>query len=374
MAAGDFSPSALATINVKASQIWADSAINKEFIAQAKALQFLKEEQTAEIVPLEDSEKDNTVKVQWVTTPDFAPEDATTECTIGGTKAESKAKTYTLGTPKMVEFAVDEKVMRSSIFSREEVVARQMMKAKKSLDEFLAKAVLSGIDSFAGDNVMSSESKYKVFNGDTYVNDADMNANMFSYLLRLKERNKLADPFFLSGQQLFDPFYNAQKAFNNADGKAELNKFNDIRMKFDLSNFSLQSLDHKLFLIDKGAAAFFDKVYYSERPIEYKGSVGQTRYSVESDNIPGLRYDVIYTMSCTGNEITHKWRLTANYLVAQNPYNGTNTGILSIINSNTAKDTNAIPTYADLTAGNAALAAGVVFWNTALGRADIATA
>ena len=134
MAAGDFSCAALQDVLVEVDRAWADNQINKDYMSFAGVLTAVKAEQTARLVELEDPEKDNTIKVYWPADCDDNLDDCDDDCVVGGPELEAKCKEYTLDICQTTGFNVKEKMFRSSNLTREQVVARGMLKKMKLLD------------------------------------------------------------------------------------------------------------------------------------------------------------------------------------------------------------------------------------------------
>jgi hypothetical protein len=104
----------------------------------------------------------------------------------------------------------------------------------------------------------------------------------------------------------------------------------------DMFNMAAAGLTTDALMIRRGALAFASRAKYSEQPIEYGGEVNQTRYSVASPTLAGVRYDVYYTIKCTvvpggEDEIVHIWRFVARFGLFLNPegVETGNTGVLA---------------------------------------------
>lgn len=337
MSAGNFSCSELAEVQLKADAIWADASYNKDYIANVGALTAVRSEQTARLVPLEDSMKDNTVKLIWVKDCDDTTSACGTECTVGGSELESACDTHTLDICRTKGFTIDEKALRSNVISKEELIARGLLKSMKTLDEYLAVQMVAKLDTFKGANLYTG-GKGTVAGFETSVSPAFWNASLFSYLYLVAQKNKFKDPYILSGVNLFEAFYNAQANAGNADGKGAKSLFDSFRTYFDIFNIDTQlSPDQSTFLLDRNAVAFASKAYYNwsagdARSMQYGGagsSVG-IKYQVESNNLPGVFYDVTYKIECSSDEIKHHFSLAFKAGIFRNPVGCdlNNTGIL----------------------------------------------
>jgi hypothetical protein len=338
MSAGLFTCSALAEVQLKAEQIWADNASNKDYLAEVGTLTAIRSEQSAQLSALQDPDKDNTVKIIWVKDCDETVAACTDECSVGGNELESACDTHALDLCGKVGFTIDEKDLRSNVISKEELVAKAFLRKIKLLDEDLAQTAVNKIYSFKGRNVYAG-GKGTISGFDTKVNPAYWNASLFSYLALVAKKNKFASPYLLSGTNLYEAYWNAKMNGANSDGKGAVNMFDSMKMYFDVFNIDAELDPAKYtFMLDKSAMAFFSKNYYPYAPGSSEsmqwggvgGSVG-AKYQVPSKNLPGVFYDVTYKVRCVGNEIKHDWSIQYKAGIFRNPVGCdlNNTGILA---------------------------------------------
>src|SRR5688572_19409416 len=160
MAAGDFSPSALLSIKLKAEQMWTDSRLAADFKANAATAVAVKQNSTATFRELENPEKENTVIVNFINPCAIVAEDCESDCDITAPELESAGKTYTLDLCKEVKFSVDAEKLRTNAYSVEEVAARGLAQAIKTLDEWWAQQNLVKLKAFAGINVSPEPGTY----------------------------------------------------------------------------------------------------------------------------------------------------------------------------------------------------------------------
>ncbi len=337
MSSGGFTCSTLAEVQLKAEQIWADNAAKKDYIAKVETLTAVRKEQTTRLAPLQDPEKDKTVKLIWVKDCDETTSACGNECTVGGNELETACDTHSLDICRTAGFTVDEKDLRGNVINKEELIAKGFLKKMKVLDEYLATQAVSKIDSFKGVNAYAG-GKGTVAGFNTTISPAYWNASLFSYLYLVSQKNKFSDSYLLSGTNLFESFWNAQMNAGNADGKGAKTMFDQFRTYFDVFNIdTVLDPDKATFLIDRNAIAFESKAYYNwsagdARANQYGGvggSVGM-KYQIESMNLPGVFYDVTYKVVCSGDEIKHHFSLSTKAGIFRNPVgcNLNNTGIL----------------------------------------------
>ncbi|MCA9497106.1 MAG: hypothetical protein KC589_09245 [Nanoarchaeota archaeon] len=332
MAEGVFDCADLVEIQVKADMIWSDNASNKEYVSRSEALQVLLAEQTADLTVLEDSDKDRDVKIMWVDYCASTVEDcAGDECTVDGNEPEATCKTYALDQCIETSFKVSENRFRTSNLSREEVVAKAMLKAQKDLEEEIARRMIASVDTFVGENESTNQPGV-VAGTDTYIDGSYWTADIFGYLSEAGVLNKFTDPFILDGNNLYRQAWMSKYQGLNANEGSKPALFGSIRTYHDLFNMNQVLGANKMFMIDKGAIAFASKVRYSATPVTYGNGANLTRYSIPSKNVAGLSFDVVYKTSCSGDDITHHWKLIARFGTFLNPNsacNSTNTGVLS---------------------------------------------
>lgn len=336
MSAGGFTCATLAEVQLKADQIWADAASQKDYIANVEALTAVRKEQTVRIAPLE-TEKDNQVKLIWVKDCGETTAACSDECTAGGDELEAACDTHELDLCRTIGFTVKEKALRSTVLTKEELVAKGFLKKMKVLDEYLATTLVAELDTMKGVNAYTS-GKGTVSGFETAVGPAYWNASLFAYFNLVAKKNKFTNPYLLSGTNLYEAYLLAQANSGNGEGKGAKSLFDSFRTYFDVFNIDSQlSPDQSTFLIDANAVAFVNKAYYNWSAGDARanswggvgGSVGM-KYAVESKNLPGVFYDVTYKVSCSSNEIEHDFSLQYKAGIFRNPVgcNLNNTGIL----------------------------------------------
>ena len=331
--AGDFSPSQLLVTLKKADAMWSDDMMKADFEANVEIWKAIKAEQNADVRVLQETEKDRDVKVHWINSCGVTAEDADgDDCDLAGDELGSDSKTYSLTVNKQYKFTVDEMTFRTNEYSMEDAVAKGFLKADKALAEAICATGMARIESFKGVNGISDG--IGTPNGATTETDiaaANWNAAMYAYLYRIAIQNELTNPFLLSGTNLFEENLITRLAQQNGEGKGDANLIKLIRMYFDLFNIDpANSPDLKTYMINRGALAFASKNHYGATPTQYVGA-GQSRYSIASRNLPGVRFDVFYTNRCTSETMKHDFKLKVRYDYFLNPTgcDGTRTGVLA---------------------------------------------
>lgn len=308
----------------KAEAIWADNAENAEYMPNSETVQAIVANQTAKLAPITGlQDKDNTIKIVWLTSCELEIQDCTTDCFPTGNEIKADCKNYTPTICREVPIWINETTLRSSIYSKEELLARSFLKAIKLIeDDLAAKGVafledVEGVNSFMGDYGTLTGGGV-VGNSATKIAPSNWTASLMGYLLQAGKMNLFSSPYLISGNNLYQAYWNAQAEFANADGKGGLNKFNQLKPTFDLFNVDSAFSNPSTFLIDRSAVAFGAKWEYPEQVTDFGGNIGK-RYSIPSKTIPGLRYDVHYLMDCSNREIIHKFNIIARAGFYLNP-------------------------------------------------------
>lgn len=299
MAAGDFSPSALLQVRLQAEEMWSGGQFSSAYTPQAEAARAVLANQTAQITPLQLNNTDNTVGITWLNACDTAVADCVSNCDLTEAELSSQIKTYALDTCKKAGFAIDREKLRTNTFTREEEAARGTAAAVKALDEFWAQKVLAQLQAFAGVNVDPTPFTFNAATMQTDVPAANYNQTLIPYLIRMGIKNRMANPYFIDGGSLFVDFMNTQFNAGNLDGKGDRARVDAIRMFFDLFNFGAAGVTAETFMVNASAVAMVTRNRHDDNPTVIGGSVQQTLYTVPSIALPGVKYDVYYTVKCS---------------------------------------------------------------------------
>lgn len=327
MAAGDFSASALLDINLKAEAMWSNGAQAAMYQSHADSAKAVLENQTARFTELNDKDKDLKVKVTWLNPCGIVDEDCEGNCDISEPEIEAEAKEYEYDICRKTGFSVNRDTLRTSSYDAEEVRARGMAMSIKKLDEFWAKQVLLKAKAFAGINVAPSPWTFNGTTMDTEVPTASYDLTMIPYLMKQAMLNQLSSPYYIEKGDLYVPYLNAKFNAGNAEGKGDQARINALNMYFDMWNFAAAGITEDLFAIDASAIAMKTHAKHPDSPMLIGGSVQHTIYTVNSQMLPGVKYDVFYTLACQEQVISGKtrtqyvdtWRLETNGLIALNP-------------------------------------------------------
>lgn len=330
----NFNTTDIQNIRGKASVLWVDG---QQGMAppEVGVLQAIIAKQTAKVERFKQVDGGCvTVEMNWIKEIGLAVEN-NVACEIGGTTGDSASKTYTLGVNKVVNFSVKEEEFCGNEYAMEDEVAYRMNEATKVMEEYLAGVCVAKIEANKGVNELTS-GKGTVVGTETYIDPAQWNAALMAYFKRCAIINKFANPFLISGNNMFENVWIADKEYGNWDGKGNQAMYGSMQMFFDLFNIdTVNDPDLKTYLINQGALAFVSNSYYKGKGIvDY---TDQKRWSEDSKIIPGLSYDIHYNTTCGANDfMEHNFKIKAKCDIFANPLNSlhaTRTGILSFINS-----------------------------------------
>jgi hypothetical protein len=329
----------LVKVQLLMDNVWSDNAKQKDYIANVEAIRAVRENQTVRIEDVLNPMKDRTVTLYW---PEFCGATTTScadDCTPGGSKPGTQCQDYTLGMCREVNFSVDHKTYRTIAPTMEEAIAVSFLANMQALDEWIAVQAVNKMHSGKGVNGYTG-GKGTVSGFETEISPAYWNANLMTYLQLVAKYNKFSMPYLVSGTNLFEAYALAQANAANADGKGAKTMFDSFRMYFDIFNVDSTLGEQATFMLNKNALAFHSKTYWDwsatdGRAMQFGGvgSEAGMRYKIESKNLPGVFYDVIYKIACSGNEVTHNWKIQFNGDIFRNPVgcNPNNTNILEFI-------------------------------------------
>lgn len=333
---GDFSCSDLLVIQARAEQIFADDVRRPDYVAHVDAALAVMNNQTARFSMLQNPEKDREVQVMWLADCDEdEPEDCGDDCDFTGNEVGSQCQTYAMTECFEKKFSVAETDMRTNVFDPEEVIAIQMLKKLKLMDEMWARKIIAKLDLWKGVNEFPQEFVYD--SGETYIPAASWNGDLFAAISMMMIQNQLSNSFLLSGSNLYRANWKAVMESGNANGSGEDMKFKTFPMYFDLFNLDSTLGAKKTFIVNPNSLAVVTKAYNPESPMDFKFKNGnQIRYKVASPNLPGIEYDVYYAYRCENNKTYHDYMIRSKGGIFHNPLgcNDGRTGILSLLCGN----------------------------------------
>lgn len=287
----------------------------QEFKTYAITAQTILSKQTATFfTPLQDKNKDRTLRVTWVNACDVVTEDVTNDCTIEGALPSTSSQDYELNMKQQVTFSVDEEDFRTNEYSQEEVVARRMILALKALDEYINAQSINYLDTFAGVNVAEGDYNYNPVDKTTEVDAAKYGVDLFLDMVLMADLNEVGNAYLIDDGALWKTYKNADIDRGNGEGSGDGKRIDLLPIDFDLRGFTKAGVAADTYMISPGAVALASKTRNPDAPTLIPGNVQQTRYTIASPSLPGIKYDVFYTLTCTVDEddnshIIHSWKI-----------------------------------------------------------------
>jgi hypothetical protein len=334
-----FSEATLANIQLKAERVWANNQNAASYTTEVEGLRAIKENQTAQLEYVADSKKKYKVRINWIDASmiearQLNEDNAGNNCELDGVELDAKSKPLELDSFYGTDFKVNEDQLSDKIYGTDEVVSTGIMAALRALDEKVAAVSMAKADSYAGINLFPGT--FAQATGQTQVPAAAYNPAFFAYLQQASIMNKMRSSFIIDNGTLFQQQVIALSNAGVGENRGAAALLGSLKVYTDMFNMAAAGLTTDALMIRRGALAFASRAKYSEQPIEYGGEVNQTRYSVASPTLAGVRYDVYYTIKCTvvpggEDEIVHIWRFVARFGLFLNPegVETGNTGVLA---------------------------------------------
>lgn len=311
-------------IILKAEEVWADSQNQTDmYTADAETIRALAERQqgrTSVITELENPELEgNNVKIVWLDNcGDELDASCQDVCDLTAEEVAMNSVDYTLTKCKSASFKINENDVLRNRYTIDEIIARKMLSKMKALDEWINAQSLLFLSANAGYN---KNAESYTLNGSTLeIPTSDYTNDLYVKMAIDAKLNKINDPFVVDNGALYRYYLNAQLEQGNAEGKGNQAKSMLFPTYFDLVGFPTAPITDDSFLISSSAYAFASRNYNGMAPMEVNPKEGrQMRWSMPSNTIPGLRYDVYHEYSCTGKRFTHTYYIEANFDFVLNP-------------------------------------------------------
>lgn len=311
-------------IILKAEEVWADSQNQTDmYTADAETIKALAERQkgrTQIITQLENPELEgNNVKIVWLDNcGETLDDDCQDVCDIQATEVAMNSKNVNLTKCKSASFKINENDVLRNRYTLDEIVARKMLSIMKALDEYINAQSLLFLSANAGYN--KNKESYTFAGTTLQIPTADYTNELYVKMVIDAKINKISDPFIVDNGALYRYYLNAQLEQGNAEGKGAKAKSMLFPTYFDLVGFPSAPISDDTFLISSSAYAFASRNYNGNAPIEVNPKDGrQIRWSMPSNTIPGLRYDIYHEYVCTGKRFTHNYYIEANFDFVLNP-------------------------------------------------------
>lgn len=319
----------LATVQLFADKQWTDPIKNLDLKADVGAAKAVMENQAVRFEELTRKDKKKIVSLEWLTACELASTDCSDDCEITGSDATPVCKEYEIECLQEVSFEVPERQYRERTIEMQESIAFNLGMGKKLLDTYIAQYLLTCLLFNAGINVYT-DGVGNVVGTTTFIAAQYWDDAIWGYFDLVARLNKFTTPYGITGTNLYQLIFNRTKEAANADGKGNFAKMNTIRMYLDPENVETIA-PVSTFLIHKTALAFINKAWYPIGAANAEARAGVYHmWSEESNNLPGVYYDIIMQEKCESNEFYQAYKVQLHGLCALNPLpcDETNTGIL----------------------------------------------
>lgn len=303
---------------------WPDNQHTADLEADVDVLNAIDENQTSRVDVIISNEKERDVKVTWMKTCPPTPTDCADSCTFAGEEASTDSTTYALSKCIETEFKVNIDGWYNNEFEATDAVAQLVLSHMVGHANAAAQYAVGKINTYSGTHEYSNGGEWTLSDTDTLATIAadKWGTAMFGGLLRAAKKNRLMNPFLLSGEALDQEFFMAMTNQANADGKGDANRIGKLRAYFDLMNIEEVNDDDAnfyVYMIARGALAFASKARYDTRPEEITGRDAHTRLAVPNKFFPKLLHDVQKTTQCSGGATYEHWKIKTKFDVFLNP-------------------------------------------------------
>jgi hypothetical protein len=312
-----------------ADDIWSDPMKNNDLIADVITAKAILENQSVSFEDITRG-KNNELRVEWLTKCDIDVNECSDDCDISGEDAEPQCKDYEIHCLYETEFKVPLRAYRDRTIEMQQSIAFQKLAHMRALDERLTQYIIAGIVAAAGTNLFTG-GVGDVNGTTTYIAPQYWDDAVWGYFNQVIRLNKFRNPYFLTGNNLYQLLFNRPLESANAQGgSANVRKIGTLRTYQDPENIE----DHapgQSFLLHKTAVAFLNKAWNKINPINAEVKAGQYwEWSEESKNLPGVFYDYIMKETCSGDEFYQAFKIKLHGLFAANPFpcDDDNTGVI----------------------------------------------
>lgn len=310
----------LTTALVKQELMWADSQKKQDYVANVGSANAIIENTTARLEIIQDTSdmKKRKAKIYWNEVCGITPSTGTPAyCAPDGAKPNSAAIEYDITKKVSSAFKIDEADYVNNTLRIPEVFADTLLKHMKALDEKIAQVSVSSLDAFVQINANQGGIGCSDSTGDwveTFINPSYWSPSVMSYFAKTATLNKFNNPFLLDGGNLYDHIVAAQANAANADGKGAAAMFNLMKTYSDLFNVEAVSAG-STYMINRGTVAFASKAWWTgvSQTAPIIDADGRKKFSIKSNNIAGLEYDVYIKSTCSSQFELHDVLIVAEY-------------------------------------------------------------
>lgn len=315
MAAGDFSKTALVELQLHAESIWHDKVKKRDYNPDLATAKVIMEQQTADVTAFAEPSLDRQVSVNWVDfcqdtavddTEDEDPVSDDDTCEIDGTEAESKTELLDIDMFIKDSFKIQKEKLRGNFIKMQEVIATGLLGIERNIINKLNVRLNSRLLTFAGVNQYTGDIGNES-GGYTEIPEANFTAEgFFPYLQQAGVINKFGSLLMLDGGNLFQDNYRSQKYLGNDDGKAAASMYGDLQYRNDLFGFAANGIQDVSIVLDPGSVAFANVNRFTPEH-EVHQNPWKRVYTVASNYLPGVNYDVTFMEKCIDGKYWYFW-------------------------------------------------------------------
>jgi hypothetical protein len=327
--AGVYSETLIQDLWLKAQEVSMDDRVKLQFIPKIDTLNVLKTVQTARPMERGPADKEFDAILWWDNFCEIEAADCTS-CEFPTTETSTNTERYTISWEKCAGFKLQESNFDNNFADFQDHFAKASLKAEVVLLEAFAQYAIAQLNTFKGQNVVTV-GKGTVVGTDTYISPGFWDASLVAYFNRVTTLNQLTNPIFLSGNNLYEAWYDAKfKALDRTDP----NRFNDMRLYFDLFNIdSVNTPNYITYLISQGSVALLNRAL---NPTTIESDETGQRWRHNSILFPGFQFDVFKKNECCSGEgdrkcVSVKFKLRGDVVLNPVGCSETNTGVLSFI-------------------------------------------
>jgi hypothetical protein len=310
--AGDFSAAQLYPVLDSINKMWADPRSNRDLYEPTEVVRAIAENQMVTLNEILVNNSCRGYEVGWlkrcgVSATDISGANASSSCELSGAEIDADSASYDTSGTLSDSFTVWDDDCKGLI-SYEEKVARGLMECQKNIEKKLNIAALGFLHANIQDNTHVVGNIDNQAGLGSYFQDADWNVDLIAQMAEVAIMNRIKDPIFVSGSNLWGVNFNAQYEFSNTDGKDRLLKMKHFKNWYwDLETVDVTLGTKSTVMFDKGAVAFFTKNEYTNlAPINSNDTYNTIYYTMPSmgltymnggQSVP-VRFDILSQAKC----------------------------------------------------------------------------
>jgi hypothetical protein len=265
---GDFSAAQLSQIVVAANTMWEDPRQARDLMEPIEVLRSIAENQKVSFNPVLVNNSCQGFKVAWlkrcgVDAVDCSAEAASAGCELEGDEIDADDKTYTSTGCFTDSFTVWDDDCKG-LFDFEQKVAFGSLKAMQNIKKKLNTAALAFLNANKHDNSHIVTGGTNSAGNGTYFASGSWTPELISVFAEIAMMNRIKNPVFVSGTNLWGVNFNANYNFSNSDQKDQLLKMRHFKdWYWDPETVDVTLAKKATLMFDAGAVGFFTKNEFS---------------------------------------------------------------------------------------------------------------